>query len=44
MKYRIFTSNIAKYQINVQYGQINLTIVESVSKKQVLTKVYNQTK
>jgi hypothetical protein len=44
MKYRIFTSNIAKYQINVQYGQINLTIVESISKKQVFTKIYNQTK
>jgi hypothetical protein len=41
MKYRIFTSNIAQYQIYVQYGSINLTIVESISEKVVMTKIYN---
>lgn len=40
-KFRIFTSNIAQYKIYVQYGEVNVTIRESVSNKTVLNKVYN---
>ncbi len=40
MKFRIFTSNIAQYKLYVQYGEINLTITESVTNKVVMSKVY----
>ncbi len=44
MKFRIFTSNIAQYKLYVQYGQIKLTIQESISNKIVMTHEYNETK
>ncbi len=44
MKFRIFTSNIAQYKLYVQYGEINVTIMESITNKVVITKVYNETK
>jgi hypothetical protein len=43
-KFRIFTSNIFMYKLYVQYGKINVTIVESVTGKVMLSKIYEETK